>query len=94
MSTRGSDKYDLILGFRYLHRPLFPLLVDALRPGGLMIWETFTREQARRGGRPKRPEFLLEEGELVTLVEPLEVLRSREGEYEGRWLASVVARKS
>ena len=48
----------------------------------------------RRGGRPTRPEFLLEDGELEKLVAPLEVLRQREGEHEGRWIASVVARKA
>jgi rhodanese-related sulfurtransferase len=89
----GEAAYDVVLVVHYLHRPLFPALRRALAPGGLLLYETFTREQARRG-RPRDPRFLLEAGELPRLVEPLEVLRSREGEVDGRWLASVAARKA
>ena len=78
--------------FSYLHRPLFPALVRALRPGGVLLYETFTKEQARHG-RPSNPEFLLDPGELPDLVAPLEVIRRREGEFEGRHVASVAARK-
>jgi len=77
---------------RYLHRPLVPVLIRALRPGGLLVYETFTRAQAARG-RPTNPAFLLEPGELLTLVEPLEILSSREGDYDGGMIASVIARR-
>jgi len=89
----GTDAYDLVLVFHYLHRPLFPALVRALAPGGLLLYETFTVEQARRG-RPKNPDFLLEPGELRRIVAPLVVLREREGEFEGRMVAGVAARKA
>jgi rhodanese-related sulfurtransferase len=88
----GSEEWDLVLVFRFLHRPLFPALVRALRPGGVLLYETFTKEQARHGS-PSNPGFLLEPGELPGLVAPLEVIRRREGEYDGRHLASVAARK-
>jgi tellurite methyltransferase len=88
----GGSAYDLILVVHYLHRPLFPALVRALAPGGVLLYETFTREQARRG-HPRNPLFLLDPGELRRLVAPLEVLREREGEIEDRFLASVAARK-
>ena len=84
--------YDLVLVFHYLHRPLFPALRRALAPGGLLLYETFTVEQARRG-KPTNPAFLLEPGELRRLVAPLEVLREREGELEGRMVAGVAARR-
>jgi SAM-dependent methyltransferase len=84
------DSFDLIVVVHYLHRPLFPGLVRALRPGGVLVYETFTRAQAARG-KPTNPAFLLESGELLTLVRPLQVLASREGEFEGKMLASVVA---
>jgi hypothetical protein len=80
----------LIVVVHYLHRPLFPGLVRALRPGGVLVYETFTRAQAARG-KPTNPAFLLQPGELLTLVRPLQVLASREGEFEGKMLASVVA---
>jgi rhodanese-related sulfurtransferase len=88
----GDEEYELVLVFHFLHRPLFPSLVKALRPGGVLLYETFTKEQARHG-RPTNPEFLLDPGELPGLVAPLEVIRQREGEFEGRHLASVAARK-
>jgi SAM-dependent methyltransferase len=86
------DSFDVIVAVHYLHRPLVPALVAALRPGGVLVYETFTRAQAARG-RPTNPAFLLEPGELVRLVHPLEILASREGDYEGRMVASVVARR-
>ncbi len=89
-ASLGDALYDVIVVVHYLHRPLFPALVRALRPGGLLIYETFTRAQAARG-KPTNPAFLLESGELPTLVAPLEILRAREGDYEGRFVASVVA---
>jgi len=87
------ESFDVVVGVHYLHRPLFPLLVGALRPGGVLVYETFTLAQAARG-RPTNPAFLLQPGELLRLVNPLEVLASREGDFEGRMIASVVARKT
>lgn len=81
---------DAILVFNYLHRPLMPALRAALAPGGRLFYETFTSRQAERG-HPKNPAFLLNPGELPALVAPLAVLRSREGEFDGRFIASVVA---
>ena len=88
--TLPVDAYDLIVVVHYLHRPLFPALKAALRPGGMLVYETFTRAQAQRG-RPTNPAFLLEPGELRELVAPFEVLFEREGEFEGKMLASVIA---
>jgi SAM-dependent methyltransferase len=84
------DSFDLIVVVHYLHRPLFPALVRAVRPGGALVYETFTRAQAARG-KPTNPAFLLEPGELSMLVRPLEIAASREGDFEGRSVASVVA---
>jgi rhodanese-related sulfurtransferase len=88
----GDGEWDLVLVFNYLYRPLFPALVRALRPGGVLLYETYLIEPAPHG-RPTRPEHRLQPGELRTLVAPLEVLRQREGEFEGRAVASVVARR-
>ena len=51
----------------YLHRPLLPLLVDAVAPGGVLIYETFAAGN-ERFGRPANPDFLLEPGELLDAV--------------------------
>lgn len=88
-----ADAFDVIVVVHYLHRPLFPRLVDALRPGGVLVYETFTTAQASRG-KPTNPDFLLRPGELLDLVQSLDVLETREGEFDGRDVASVVARKA
>jgi len=51
----------------YLHRPLLPRLVDALEPGGLLVYETFA-EGNERFGKPSNPDFLLRHGELLEAV--------------------------
>ena len=89
-ATLPVSAFDVIVVVHYLHRPLFPSLRAALKPGGILVYETFTRAQALRG-RPANPAFLLEPGELGQLVAPLEVLFQREGDFEGKMLASVIA---
>jgi SAM-dependent methyltransferase len=84
--------FDVIVVVHYLHRPLFPALIEALAPGGLLVYETFTRAQAARG-KPTNPDFLLKPGELLELVGPLEILANREGDFDGRMIASVIARR-
>ena len=48
----------------YLHRPLFPVLLDSVAPGGTLIYETFALGNEKYG-RPSNPDFLLQEGELL-----------------------------
>jgi tellurite methyltransferase len=88
----GRERYGTILVFNYLHRPLVPTLVRALKPRGVLLYETFTIGQRARG-HPRNPDFLLRDGELAALVVPLEVIRQREGEFDGKLIASVAARK-
>lgn len=51
----------------YLHRPLLPILLDALAPGGVLIYETFGAGNERYG-KPSNPDFLLRPGELTDWV--------------------------
>jgi SAM-dependent methyltransferase len=51
----------------YLHRPLFPRLLAALAPAGVLIYETFAAGNERYG-RPSNPAFLLNAGELLDVV--------------------------
>jgi SAM-dependent methyltransferase len=89
-ATLPVAAFDVVVVVHYLHRPLFPALRAALRPGGILVYETFTRAQAERG-RPTNPAFLLEPGELRRLAAPLEILFEREGDFEGKMLAGVIA---
>jgi len=51
----------------YLHRPLMPALLDAIEPGGVLLYQTFM-EGNERFGKPSRPDHLLKDGELLELV--------------------------
>ena len=65
--------FSAVICFRYLHRPLIPYLLSAVKPGGLVIYETFTTDN-RRFGRPDNPDFLLRPGELKTWFENWQLL--------------------
>lgn len=85
-----------LLVFRYLHRPLAPAIAEALRPGGLLLYETFTIHQRDLGHGPRNADFLLRDGELPTLFPQLEVLSHWEGIGGGERpsaLARLVARR-
>jgi rhodanese-related sulfurtransferase/precorrin-6B methylase 2 len=84
--------FGAIVVFNYLHRPLVPALREALKPGGRIFYETFTTHQAERG-HPTNPAFLLKDGELAQLMSPLATVRAREGEFDGRFVASIVAER-
>ena len=59
--------FGAVVVTNYLHRPLFPALLDALAPGGVLLYETFM-EGNERFGRPSNPAFLLKDGELLDLA--------------------------
>jgi len=85
-----------ILVFRFLFRPLAAAICAALAPGGLLLFETFTVAQRALGSGPRRPEFLLEPGELRALFAGLEPLEHWEGREDGppaACLARLAARK-
>ena len=90
-----TDRFDVICGFRYLDRALFPRLARHLVPGGWLVWETFTIEQLRFG-KPRRPELLLEHGEWDRLCTAagLEIVAARETLAPGGpALSAVLARR-
>lgn len=85
--------WDLITVFHYLQRDLFPAYAEALRPGGLLVLCQGTRISLQRRKRPSA-HFLVEDGELPSLVTGLEILHSEEGWFEeDRHDARLVARK-
>lgn len=75
----GDQEYDGILVFFYLFRPLFPSILQALKPGGVLIYETFLIDNHVRFHHPRRKEFCLEHNELLHLTKPLRVLHYAEG---------------
>ncbi len=70
--------FDAVLVTHYLWRPLLPLLQASLAPGGVLIYETFADGQ-QHIGRPSRPDFLLQAGELLQAFSGLRVVAYEDG---------------
>ncbi len=66
-----ADSFDVIVVSRFLHRPSLPALAQALKPGGLLFYQTFNRDKP--AGGPSSPDFLLERGELLRVFSALEI---------------------
>ncbi|MEO8653696.1 MAG: class I SAM-dependent methyltransferase [Ramlibacter sp.] len=65
----------------YLWRPLFPTLLQSVAAGGVLIYETFAAGN-ETVGKPSRPEFLLQPGELLRLCSGLRVIAFEDGYLE------------
>lgn len=85
----GTGRFDGIVVTHYLFRPLFGALIDALKPGGVLIYETFMAGN-EAFGKPSNPEFLLQAGELLERVQPaLSVVAFEQGRVDLPWPACV-----
>jgi tellurite methyltransferase len=89
-------RYGLVVNVRYLQRSLFNVLKSAVRSGGMIVFETFIRDQ-RQLGHPRNPAFLLEPGELRAAFDDFEIVSYGEGRCEtelgAAFLARLVARR-
>lgn len=93
-ATLPPDRYDLITVFRFLHRPLFPLLRRAVAPGGYICCETFHVRTRETGKGPRTASYLLETGELAAAFEGFEIVLSHDAvERDGRFFSSILARR-
>ena len=61
--TLPKEKYDLIVCVYFLKRALFDQMIDALKPNGILLMETFLHDEDNER-EPSNPAFLLNEGEL------------------------------
>lgn len=85
--------YQVVMTFRFLHRPLLPHIAAAVTPGGCVVYETFLRGQ-ERFGRPRHPRFLLDADELPRHFPEFVIERYEERRPpEGPWLARLLARR-
>ena len=87
-------RLQAVVVFRYLHRPLFDALKKAVKPGGYVIYETFT-EANREFGRPHRDQFLLKENELKRVFKDWDCIFYFEGIKQNpkRAIAQIVCQK-
>ena len=93
----GIASFDAIVNINYLDRALFPKFIDALKPGGVLLADTFLIDQAK-SGHPRDPRFLLKHGELRELMSGLAIDVYREGLVTYRdgstaWRASALGMK-
>ncbi len=88
-----AGPFQVVLVMRYLQRSLFEPLARVLAPGGILVYESFTRDYLKYG--PRNPEHLLEPGELRQAFRDLEILSYREIEdpEHGEARASLLARR-
>lgn len=89
----GERQFDLVLVTNYLWRPLLPRIVQAVAPGGWLLYETFNDGQ-QSVGRPARADFLLRSGELLQACAGLRIVGYEDGflgqpEVNGRYVQRV-----
>ena len=92
-----AAKFDVIVNTRFLLRSLFPAIHSSLKPGGLLVFETFNVDELEVLGGDIRREFALERGELRAAFADFEILLYEEGVFERRegerGLARLLAKK-
>jgi SAM-dependent methyltransferase len=60
-------RFGAVVVTNYLWRALFPMILDAVDAGGMLLYETFALGNEAHG-RPSNPDFLLKPGELLEVV--------------------------
>ena len=92
----SQTQFDLVTGFFFLQREIFPEIVKAVRPGGFLVYKAHTVAQLNLEGGPKSPAHLLAPQELLQMAGGLEVLHFEEKISTGpraKATAMLVARK-
>lgn len=82
-----ADVFDGVVVTNFLDRDLIPAFIALLRPGGHLVYETYTTEHvalvaAGLSRAPRSARYLLHPGELRALVAPLTIVAYREGDIE------------
>ncbi|MDT7042629.1 class I SAM-dependent methyltransferase [Candidatus Nitronereus thalassa] len=87
-----ANTYDVIICTYYLQRNLFPQIINALKPGGMVVVETYTVDHQKY--RPRFPrQFLLEPNELLHHFKDLTVLQYQLQDDGQTAYASILAAK-
>lgn len=90
-----DDFFNVITNFHFLERAAIPVYRQALKPGGVILFDTFTA----RSKTVDSPGYYLEPGELKLLFEGFEIIHYAESVLEPsrshgeRGAAQIIARK-
>lgn len=74
----AGQTFDAVVVTHYLWRPLWPQLLQSVAEGGVLIYETFAAGN-ETVGKPSRPDFLLQAGELLRVTADLHTVAYEEG---------------
>ena len=88
--------FDVILNFYYLSRPIIPTYRQALKPGGLLFFETYLRERHDNSERYLESQELrrfFDDWDILHYLEVERLVHARSGYEESRWTAQLIARK-
>jgi len=72
------NSFDVIVGCHYLDRALMPMLMHALKPGGLIFYQTFLQETTDKSRGPSDMNYRLANNELLALFNGLRIIVYRE----------------
>lgn len=72
-----GEAFDVVVVSRFLSRPLARSILASLKPGGLLFYQTYSRDKPSPQG-PNNPDYLLAENELLTMFGGMRVLVYRE----------------
>ena len=86
------EHFDLVVSFFYLQRELFPQIKAALRPGGFVVFKTYTTDQLRFPGRPRHALHMLRPQELLAAFQDFRVWVYQET-LRGRGVAQLIAQR-
>lgn len=78
IKEQKTQPFQALVVTNYLWRPLFPVIMESLAPGGFLIYETFSLGN-ETVGKPSRPDFLLKPGELLTCFPGLRTIAFEDG---------------
>ena len=78
MNGSQPQRFDAVVVANYLWRPLLPVIKQSLAPRGVLIYETFAKGN-ETVGKPSRPDFLLQPGELLQVCSGLRIVAFEEG---------------
>jgi SAM-dependent methyltransferase len=87
-----AERFDLLLCTRFLLRSRWDDLKRCVRPGGFVMYETFTIRQTKFGHGPSSPDHLLEPGELAAAFGGWDILLAEEVDAPAA-TARLIARK-
>jgi SAM-dependent methyltransferase len=76
------NHFDVIVVSQFLYRPIFPAIIAALKPGGLLFYQTYHQQKVTEHG-PSNQKFLLAPNELLSLLADLELVFYREDARQG-----------